>query len=49
MALYREKAANGEVAPDFLLHYRETLEAAANTLGLEDRGHLMEIIMAAFA
>ena len=49
VALYRVRAANGEVAPDFLAHYRETLEAAADTLGLEARGRLVGIIRTAFA
>ncbi len=49
VALYRVKAANGEVAPDFLMRYRETLEAATDTLGLEARGRLMGSIRAAFA
>ena len=48
-ASYRERAANGEVAPDFLLHYQQTLEASANTLTPQDRGRLMEIIRDAFA
>ena len=48
VALYRVRAATGEVEPDFLVHYWETLEAAANTLSLEDRERLMEIIRKAF-
>ena len=49
VALYRVKVAIGEAETDFLVHYRGTLDAAANTLGLEDRGRLMEIIRRAFA
>ena len=49
VALYRVRAAIGEVEPDFLIHYRDTLEASANTLVLEGRGRLMEIIRKAFA
>ena len=49
VALYRERAANGEVAPDFFLHYQQTLEAAADTLSPENRSHLTEIIRAGFA
>ena len=49
VALYGVRAANGEVAPDFLIRYRETLEAAANTLDSDARGRLMEIIRTAFA
>ena len=48
VALYRERAADGGVAPDFLLHYRQTLEAAADTLAPQDRSRLTEIIRAAF-
>ena len=49
VALYRVRAAIGEVEADFLVQYRETLEGAANTIGLEDRGRLMQIIRKAFA
>ena len=49
VALYRVRAANDEVAPDFLIRYRETLEAAADTLGLEAKGRLAGIIRTAFA
>ena len=49
VALYRVRAANGEVEPDFLFHYRETLEAAAHTLRLEDSTRLMKIIRKTFA
>ena len=49
VALYRGRVAIGEAETDFLVHYRGTLDAAANTLGLEDRGRLMEIIRRAFA
>ena len=49
VSLYRVRAAVGEVAPDFLIRYRETLEAAASTLGPEARGRLMEVIRTAFA
>ena len=49
VALYSVRAAIGEVEPDFLIHYRDTLEAAADTLGLEHRGRLMEIIRTSFA
>ena len=49
VSLYRAKTTNGEVAPDFLTRYRETLEAAAHTLDPDDRGRLMEIIRAVFA
>ena len=49
VALYRARADNGDVAPDFLVRYRETLEAAADTLGLEARGRLAGIIRTAFA
>ncbi len=47
-ALYEARASENEVAPDFLLHYRETLEAAAHTLGPEDSRRLMEIIRTVF-
>ena len=46
--LYRRRAAAGEVAPDFLNHYRDTLEAAAATQGADAGGRLAEIIRAAF-
>ena len=46
--LYGERASAGEVAPDFLEHYRETLEAAADSLDPEARGCLMTVIRAAF-
>ncbi len=49
VALYRQRTADGEVAPDFLIRYRETLEAAANAIGLEAGSRLMEIIRTAFA
>ncbi len=48
VALYRERAAAGEVAPDFLRHYRETLQAAANTLGPDAGGRLAKVIQSAF-
>ena len=46
--LYRARVAAGEVAPDFLDRYRETLEAAAGTLGAEDEQRLIEVIHSAF-
>ena len=46
--LYRQRAATGEVAPDFLDRYRETLEAAAGTLEAEDEQRLLEVIHSAF-
>ena len=46
--LYRERAVAGEVAPDFLERYRETLEAAANTLSPEERDRLLVVIRPAF-
>ena len=49
VAVYKERAARDEVAADFLPRYRETLEAAADTLGLEARGLLIRVIKTAFA
>ena len=49
VSLYRERAAAGEVAPDFLRHYRATLGAAASAAGTDVAGRLAEIIRAAFA
>ena len=46
--IYRQRIAIGEVAPDFLDRYRETLEAAAGTLGAEDEQRLIEVIHSAF-
>ena len=46
--LYSERASAGEVAPDFLEHYRETLGAAADTLNLEAKGQMTSVIRAAF-
>ncbi len=46
--LYRQRAATGEVAPDFLDRSRETLEAAASTLEAEDEQRLLEVIHSAF-
>ena len=50
--LYRGRAADGEVAPDFLDQYRATLEAAAASVGRQgdpDAGErLLEAILPAF-
>ena len=46
--LYRRRAASSEVAPNFLNHYRDTLEAAATTQGADAGRRLAEIIGAAF-
>ena len=48
VALYRERAAAEEVAADFLIRYRGTLEAAAYTLDPEAKGRLMGIIRGVF-
>ena len=48
VSLYRGRAAAGEVAPDFLRHYRDTLDAAASAAGPEAGGRLAAIIRAAF-
>ena len=48
MDLYSDRASAGEVAPDFLEHYRETLGAAADTLNLEAKGQMTSVIRAAF-
>ena len=46
--LYRRRAADGEVAPDFLRHFRDTLEAAAATRDADTRRRMAGIIRAAF-
>ena len=46
--LYRARTEAGEVAPDFLLRYRETLEAATASLGDGGRERLTHIVDAAF-
>ena len=46
--IYRQRIATGEVAPNFLDRYRETLEAAAGTLGASDGERLMAVIRPAF-
>ena len=46
--LYHGRASAGEVAPDFLERYRETLEAAADRLDLAARGRLITVIRAVF-
>ena len=46
--LYRQRATSGEVAPDFLIHYRDTLQAAAATQGADAGGRLTDIIRAVF-
>ena len=46
--IYRQRTATGEVAPNFLDRYRETLEAAAGTLGAEDEQRLLGVIRNAF-
>ena len=46
--LYRGRAGAGEVAPDFLEHYRDTLEAAADRLDPAARGRLITVIRAVF-
>ena len=48
VSLYLWRVAAEEVAPDFLIRYRETLEAAANSLDPESRGRLMRVIKGAF-
>ena len=48
VSLYRDRAAAGEVAPDFLRHYRATLDAAAAAAGGNAGGRLAEIIRGAF-
>ena len=40
VALYRERAIARQVAPDFLERHRETLQAAADTLGPDAEGRL---------
>ena len=46
--LYQGRASAGEVAPDFLERYRETLEAAADRLDPAARGRLITVIRAVF-
>ena len=46
--LYRRRAADGEVAPDFLRHFRDTLEAAAATRDTDTHRRMAGIIRAAF-
>ena len=44
--LYRRRAAAGDVASDFLRHYRDTLQAAANTQDPEAGNRLAELVRA---
>ena len=46
--LYRQRVVAGEVPPDFLSHYRDTLQAAAAAVDSEAGARLAEIIRAAF-
>ena len=46
--LYRDRIARGEVAPDFLDRYRETLDAAAGMLDVQIARSLSETIRPAF-
>ena len=46
--LYRRRAAAGDVAPDFLRHYRDTLQAAANTQDPDAGNRLAELVRAVF-
>ena len=46
--LYRQRAASGEVDPDFLDQYQDTLQAAADTLGLHTGSRLTEVVNFAF-
>ena len=46
--LYRVRMEAGDVAPDFLLRFRETLEAAAGALETSGRERLMRVVEAAF-
>ena len=48
VALYRQRADAGDVPPNFLRHYRETLEAAAATQDAPAAALLLGIIQAAF-
>ena len=46
--LYRLRVATGDVAPDYLTRYRETLDAAADSLEGDTRERLTYIVEAAF-
>ena len=46
--LYQQRVASGEVSPDFLEHYRDTLEFAAAHLGSGETSLLTPIIRQAF-
>ncbi len=46
--LYRLRESAGEVTPDFLERYRQTLEAAADTLSLKSRERMMAVIRTEF-
>ena len=46
--LYRQRMEAAEVSPDFLARYRETLEAAAASLGGNGRERLTSVVEAAF-
>ena len=47
-SLYRKRIEQGEVAPDFLVRYRETLEAAADTLSVRERDGIRRIVQSVF-